>query len=151
MTQPIDNCINKIVEVLLTVSPFTNSKQVPVNPPSMMSYSTFAITHPISGSIDIGPTATRKTIFNIAIDVLSKDIDLARTLQALKPLLDTIPNALIREVSYDSDGNPGDMFSNSVSTFNRVSFSEIPLTDYGGVPVIGYRFTMEDVKILVNL
>lgn len=151
MTQPIDNCVNEVVNVLLTVSPFTNSKQVPVNPPSMMSYTTFAITHPISGRIDIGPVGTRKSLFNVGIDVLSKDIDLARTFQTLKPLIDTVSDALIRQVSYDSDGNPGQQFNHSISTFGAISFNEIPLTDYGGVPVIGYRITMEDVKILVNL
>ncbi len=151
MTQALENAISEVVNVLRTVSPFDQPNQVPVNPPSMMSYTTFAITYPYTGRIDIGPTGTRRALHNIAIDVLTKDTDLARSMERLKPLVDTVPDALIREVSFDSDGDPGGLFNQSISTFGAFTYNWIPLTDYGGVPVIGYHLMMEDVKILVNL
>jgi len=148
--QALEKCIREIVNVIRTVSPFTQPNQVPVNPTSVQSYSTFAITYPFSGGIDTGPTGSRKMLHNIAVDVLTKEIDIARAIAPVKPLIDTVSDALLREVSYDSDGNPGDRFNNSISTFARVSYSWVQ-SDYGGVPVIGYHFLMEDVKILVNL
>jgi hypothetical protein len=148
--QPLEKAVRNVVTVLRGVSPFTNSNQVPLNPPETQSYTMFAIVYPFSGSIDVGPTATRKALHSIAIDVLRKRADLARDIEAVKPLIDTVPDALIREVSYDSDSNPGDRFSNSISTFGKLSYTWIS-TDYAGVAHIGYHFLMEDVKILINL
>lgn len=150
--QSLENCILEIVKVLRTVSPFTNgNNQVPLNPPTMMSYSTFAVVYPFTGTMDTGPTGSRKYLHNIAIDVLTKNMDLARAIETMKPLIDTVPTALIREVSYDSDGDPGGQFNNNISTFASLTYQFIPQGDYGGVPVIGYHFAMNDVKILVNL
>jgi hypothetical protein len=149
--QALEKAVREIVTVLRTVSPFTNSNQVPLNPTSVQSYSTFAVVYPYTGSIDTGPTGSRKALHNIAIDVLTKNMDLARALESTKPLVDTVPLALLREVSFDSDSNPGQQFNNSISTFARITYQFIPQGDYGGVPVIGYHFAMEDVKILVNL
>ena len=152
MANELQRCIDVgIVPVLRTVSPFTHSNQVPLNPPNTVGYSTFAIVYPFSGNIDIGPTGTRKSLHNIAVDVLTKDLDLARATAGIKPLVDSVPLALIREVSYDSDGDPGGRFLGTIETFGRISYSWIPQTDYNGVPVVGYHFVMENVKILVNL
>lgn len=148
--QAVEKAVREVVNVLRTVSPFTQPNQVPINPTSVQSYSTFAITYPFSGSFDASPVGTRKGLHNIAIDALTKEIDIARATATMKPLIDTIPTALIQEVSYDSDGNPGDCFNASINTFARVSYSWLQ-SDYGGVPVIGYHFLMEDVKIITNL
>ena len=148
--QALEKCVREVTTILRTVSPFTNSNQVPVNPPETQSYTMFAITYPFSGVIDLGPTGTRKSLHSIAVDVLRKRVDLARDIEALKPLIDTVPLALIRQVSYDSDSNPGQQFNQSISTFARLSYTWLQ-TDYAGVSVVGYHFLMEDVKILVNL
>lgn len=148
MTQPLDNACNEIVTVLRNTGAFG---QVPLNPPSMMSYSEFAIVHPASGRIEVTDTGTRRALHNIAIDVLTKNTDYARAMAITKPFIDIVAHALEVEVSYDSDGNPGGLFNNSISTFTAMSYIEIPLTDYGGVPVLGYRCLMEDVKIRTNL
>ena len=72
-------------------------------------------------------------------------------MKTLKPLIDAVSMAMIRQVSYDSDGDPGQAFNNSVETFARISYTWIPLIDYGGVPVVGFRFLLEQVKIHTNL
>ena len=140
--QALETAIEEIVKVLKSVD---GLRQVPINPPETMNVETFAVVYPLSGSIDIGPVGTRKSLHVIAIDVLTVRIDLARDIARMKPFIDTVANALMKEVS-----TGGDMFTNSVETFSKLSYSWIA-TDYAGVSVVGYHFMMEDTKIQVNL
>jgi len=151
MTQPLDACINQVVAVLRTVSPFTHSNQVPINPTSIQSYSDFVLVYPSTGTFTVNPLGTKKALHNISVDAFTKNMDPARAISTIKPWIDTISTALIQEVSYDSDSNPGGQFGNTIETFVSVDYSFITQADYGGVPVIGYHFTMNEVKILVNL
>lgn len=142
MSEALETAVDAIVAVLRNVS---GLKQVPINPPEQLNVDTFAVVYPFSGSIDIGPIGTRKALHVIAIDVLTRRIDLARDIARVKPFIDTVSAALISEVS-----GSGDQFSDTIETFGRLSYSWLS-TDYGGTAVVGYHFLMEDVKILVNL
>lgn len=145
--QALENACVEIVNVLRNVDGFG---QVPLNPPTVVSYSMFAVVYPFSGNVQIGEVGTRMYLHNIAIDILTKDTDLARAIEKVKPFLDTVANALERQVSYDSDGNTGGQFNQSIDTYARFTYSWLQ-SDYGGVPVIGYHCFMEDVKIRTNL
>lgn len=147
MTQPLENACNEIVAVLRNTGAFG---QVPLNPPSMMSYSEFALVYPYSGNLEITDTGTRRALHNVAIDILSKNTDLARAMTIIRPFVDIVSHALEVEVSYDSDSNPGGLFNQSINTFARFTYSFLQ-SDFGGVPVIGYHCFMEDVKIRTNL
>jgi hypothetical protein len=83
--------------------------------------------------------------------VLTRETDIARNISKLKPLIDTVALKLGRQVSYDSDGNPGQRFNNSIDAISGLDYSWIPLSDYGGIPVTGIHFVMNDVKILTSL
>lgn len=143
MTEALEGAISAIVNVLSGVS---GLRDVPVNPPESIGADTFAVVYPMSGTINIGPIGSRKALHVIAVDVLTTRTDLARDIQKLKPYIDTVADALISEVS---DG--GTLFTNTINTFGSLSYSWIQNADYGGVPVVGYHFLMNDVKILVNL
>jgi len=106
----------------------------------------FAVVFMFSGSFEVGPIGTRKSLSTIAVDVLKVRRDLPRDIATLNPFLDSVPTALISEVS---DG--GDRFGNTIQTFGGIKVQLLPNVDYAGVQMIGYRFTMENVKILVNL
>lgn len=150
MSQPAESAISEIVNVLRTVD---GIKNVPLNPPTVMSYDTFGLVYPSTGRFTTGaPSGTKRGLHNIAIDVLTTNIDMARTFARMKPFIDTVSMALAREISYDSNGNPGDQFNNTIETFDDLDYSWVPVgTDYGGVQVTGLHFIMTDVKILVPL
>ena len=147
MANEVVTAINEIAKVLRTVTALKNVQEYP---PEQMNYDLYAVVYPNNGSIDISPTGTRETLHNINIDVLRQRTDLARDMMVLYPLIDSIPNALMLEVSYNSSGTPGSQFNDSIETFGNLSYSLIQ-SDYGGTPVIGYRFIMEETKIQVNL
>ena len=149
MAQAAESAISEIITVLRTVDGIDN---VPLNPPSVMSYSTFGLVYPFTGSFTMGaPTGTKRALHNIAIDVLTKNIDIARVIREMKPYIDTVSMAFGRQISYDSDSNPGSQFNGSIETFSTLDYSWIPPTEYGGVAVVGLHFIMNNVKILVNL
>lgn len=149
MTEAAESAIAEIVNVLRTVN---GIKNVPLNPGSVMSYSTFGLVYPGTGTFSMGsPTGTKLGLHNISIDVLTKNMDFARCIAEMKPYIDTVSMAFGREVSYDLDGSPGGQFNHSIETFADLSYSWVPQSDYGGVPVIGLHFSMNQAKILVNL
>lgn len=148
MAQPFESAISQIVIVLRTV---TGMENVPLNPPSVMSYTTFGLVYPSTGVIDASPTGTKKSLHNLAIDILTKDMDKARTIERIKPFVDSVPVILIRQISFDVSGNPGQRFGNTIQTFENISYNFIPEADYGGVAVCGYHFSMNNTKILVSL
>lgn len=150
MTQPAESAIEEIITVLRTVDGIEN---VPLNPPSVMSYKTFGLVYPANGTYTAGaPTGTKRGLHNISIDILTVNIDPARCIAQMKPFLDTVSMALSRQVSYDSDGNAGGQFNHSIETFVNLDYTMV-LTpaDYGGVPVLGIHFTMNQAKILTDL
>lgn len=148
MAQSLDTCITAVVGILRNVSGIDN---VPLNPPSVMSYATFGLVYPSSGNFVATPTGTRRGLHTIAIDVLTKDTDIARAIARLRPLIDSVPAPLIAEVSYASNGAVGGQFSNTIETFEEVTYTWIPLTDYAGIPVVGLHFAMTNAKVMVNL
>jgi len=118
----------------------------PTYPRETMNESPFAVTYVITGEIDIGPIGTRKSLLNIAIDLLIPRRDIALDMETLTPFLDTVPAALLGELS-----TGGDIFSGTINTFDFLSIEFIPDVVYGGVQHIGYRFLMNNVKLLINL
>src|SRR5678815_191969 len=141
-TQALDNAINEIVTVLRAVD---GLQSVPFNPTEQMSYSTFGIVYPFSGTFNIGPIGTRKGLHSIAVDILTKRTDIAKNFQTLRPLIDLVSYAILYQMS---DGSR--IFNQSIDTFNELTY-QWTSSDYGGVPIVGYHFLMTDVKILVNI
>jgi hypothetical protein len=147
--EPAEGAISQVVTVLRTVSGIDS---VPLNPPTVMSYKTFGLVYPFTGNFNFGsPTGTKRGLHNIAIDILTTNMDFARTMSLMKPFIDTVALELGRQISYDSDSNPGQKFNNTIDTFSGLDYSWIASADYGGVLVTGLHFIMTDVKILTSL
>jgi len=140
MTQAIEGALIQIATVVRGV---TGIKAAPTNPNETQNEFPFAVTYVSSGNVSGGAIGTTKSLNNIAVDVLTNRMDLQNDLAILIPFLDTVPAALNAEI----EGN-GDRFSNTISTFDRITYQLLPQVDYAGAQMIGYRFVMENVKIL---
>jgi hypothetical protein len=143
MTEELVNVITQVADV---VSRVQGIRQAPVNPNETQNVSPFAVTYLFSGRINVGPIGTRKNLHQIAVDLFVERTDLARNIAALNPFIDSLPFALLSEVS---DG--GSLFNSTIQTFDGISTTFLPSVDYGGKQMIGYRFVLENVKVLVNL
>lgn len=142
----MNELVNVITQVADVVSRVQGIRQAPVNPSETQNIDPFAVTYLFNGRIEIGPVGTRKNLHQIAVDVFVARTDLPRNLATLHPFVDSVPFALMSEVS---DG--GSLFNSTIQTFGGLETTFLPSVDYGGKQMIGYRFVMEDVKVLVNL
>lgn len=143
MTKTVAGAIAAIAAVVDSVAGVNLS---PTYPQETMNESPFAVTYLVNGEIDIGPIGTRKNLVNIAVDLLIPRRDISTDMETLLPFVDSIPAALVGEIS-----TGGDVFSGTIDTFEMLMIEFIPSVEYGGVQMIGYRFTMTNVKILVEL
>ena len=140
MPQPFEKALTQIAYVISNVA---GIHQAPERPGETQNDYPFAAIYLTTGNLGLGAIGTRKSLYNIAIDVLTARLDLARDLEILNPFLDTVVDALVAEVSDD-----GGKFENTISTFDEITMQFIPRVDYAGVQMIGYRFVMSNVKIL---
>lgn len=137
--------VNAKTQIMNVIAGLTGIHQAPTNPNETQNDFPFAVCYYASGNLGAGPTGTRKSLHNIVIDLLTNRMNLPADLEILDPFIDSIPLALIQQVS----GN-GQRFSNTISTFGEITIQFIPSVEYAGVQCIGYRFILNDVKILSN-
>lgn len=143
MTQAIEAALAQISSVVGAVS---GIRQAPTYPNETQNIDPFAVTFLVDGQIHAGPIGTKRDLLNVRVDVLLPKVDLPRDLATLTPLVDTVSLALVGEVS-----GSGQRFGNTISTFDTLRITYLPDVDYAGVPMRGYSFVMENVKILVSL
>jgi hypothetical protein len=143
MTQAIEAAVTAIAGIVANVS---GIRQAPTYPNETQNVDPFAVTYFLDGRIEAGAIGTKRNLINIRVDLLAPKNDLARDLAILTPLVDTVSLALVGQVS-----GTGQRFSNTISTFDTLRINYISDVDYAGVPMRGYSFTMENVKILVSL
>lgn len=143
MTQAIEAAVTQVAAVVGAVS---GIRQAPTYPNETQNVDPFAVTFFLDGRIEAGAIGTKRTLVNIRVDLLIPKVDLPRDLATLTPLVDTVSLALVGEVS-----GTGARFANTISTFEGLRITYLADVDYAGVPMRGYSFVMENVKILVSL
>lgn len=146
MTIEVSNMLAGVATVIDTVPGLRVATSLP---PETMPSDPAAIVFLIEGNFPLEPLGSRMSLTDIAIDTLVRRNDLPRNLAVLNPFLDAIPYRLQLEIS-DQPGYGG-KFGNTMQTFGQITVTLLPNVDYSGVQMIGYRFVMEECKILVNL
>lgn len=142
MKQPFEKAI---VEITKKVSEVTGIARAPQLPTESANNYPVALTYLGTGKLTAGPIGSRKSLYNVVIDILTKYNNLERDLEILNPFVDLIPQALLEEVS-----DSGTQFNHTVSTFEYISIQYLSGIRYANVDCRGYRFIMNDLKILVN-
>lgn len=143
MAQALESALTQINTVVAGVTGIRQSHNyAPENPSAWPA----AVIFPQSGSVNASPQGARRSLHNINIDLLvpEQSSNLARQLELLYPFLDTIPAAFLAQIS-----DNGGQFGGTILTFSEVSYTFI-VVNYAAVPCRGYRFTLRDVKIIVN-
>ena len=131
--------------VVSVVSAVSGIRQAPVNPTEGANVYPFAMSYVMNGRLVNGAMGTRKHLVNIAVELLTARKDLARDMALISPYIDSISSALLAEVS-----DSGDRFSGTISAFEGIDYELLQNFQYASVEMIGYRFTMTNVKILEN-
>lgn len=139
----VASALTAIASVVAGVS---GIRSAPANPTEQANADPYAAIYVAGGNMTAGVIGSKYGLFTVAIDVLKVRKDLPRDLATLNPFLDSVPAALLAEVS-----SGGDMFSGNIVTFGGVEIEFLPDVNYAGVEMIGYRFMMVNVKFLTAL
>lgn len=142
----MSDIVTALSGIATVVSGVTGIKKTDQPPVDVESEYPFSVVYFVSGNVAAAPVGTKKNLFNVAVEVLTKKIKLANDLALVNPFLDSVPLALIGEVSVG-----GGQFGHSIETFDNVTIEFLPDYPYNNVPMIGYRFIMNNVKILISL
>jgi hypothetical protein len=131
--------------VVSVVSAVSGIRQAPTNPTETANVYPFVMCYVINGRLINGAIGTRKHLVNIAVELLTARKDLARDMALVSPYIDSISAAIIAEVS-----DNGTRFAGTISAIEGIDYELLQNFNYAGVEMIGYRFTMNNVKILEN-
>ena len=131
--------------IVSVVSGVSGIRQAPVNPTEGANVYPFAMCYVTNGRLVNGAIGTRKHLVNVAVELLTARKDLARDMALISPYIDSISSALLAEVS-----DNGTRFAGTISAFEGIDYEVLNSYVYGTVEMIGYRFTMTNVKILEN-
>jgi hypothetical protein len=97
----------------------------------------FAVTYASGGVWEFGPAGDKKGLHSVTVELHVARKELPRDVAKAMPFGDTIPNALMRDPT----------LGGTASTFGRIRYSFGPL-GWGGMDTIGFRFVLEDIKVL---
>ncbi len=134
--------VTALSAIRATVAAVSGIRQTPTNPTETANVWPFAIVYALDGNASAFPIGTSTHLLNIAVEVFTARKDLARDFDVINPFLDSIPAALLAEVT-----GTGSQFESNITTFDTINY-ELLEKDYAGVAVIGYRFTLTNVKII---
>lgn len=143
MTQAWESVLAQVQTVVAAVSGISQAQWQPGETQNTNLFTVIYVQHDIA---KVGPVGTRRGLSTICVDALKTRTWLPNDMAAIVPLLDLIPLALIAEVSPG-----GGLFGKTIQTFGTVDITLLPKVEYAEVPLIGYRFAMKDVKVLIDL
>lgn len=143
MTQQIDTACAAIAAVVDSVA---GVDAAPAAPQDNINERVFALIYPMSAELDIGPIGTRGELWNVAVDLLTPHSNTSQNLSALMPILVLLLTALNSEMI-----SGGGFFSGTIDTAYTIRVEFLPVYFYSSVDCIGYRVTLEGVKLMVNL
>lgn len=141
MANELANAMDAIATVAGGVTGINFSTGLPRDTQVVDPFGNVYLLEDITDTAVIGSTIS---LSKIAIDILKDRKDLVLALAALRPFLDSVKLALLSEKT-------GNRFGGTILTFGRVHTMFIPNVTYGGIDRIGFRFILEDVKIMVNI
>lgn len=142
MTEPLQDALIEIANVVINVPGIKSAYPYPQDQQNEYPFVSIYVS---SGSKGGGAIGTRKSLSNINLDLTTNRMNLAANMEILVPFLDTLPDALVAEISED-----GTRFDGTISTFEITNYIFVPALEYSKIPCIAYRFTMMNVKILSN-
>jgi hypothetical protein len=128
-----------IAEIQNVVGALTGIQDAPDYPPDQINAFPFAVCYARSGTHDIGPPELKTSLHNIVIEIHTSRQDLPFSVESVVGYIDSVPNALFAKLQ---SATPFTAFE----TWGATRYEFGPL-DWGGVPTIGIRFTLEQVKI----
>ena len=126
-----------ITRIQALVGAISTVRQAFEYPPDKLPTGISVVIYPESGEWNFNTNLQKRAMHQIAIDVITPHRDTARDMETLSPLIDSIPNAILKD---------GATINGTVDTMGSITYELITLA-VNDINYIGYRFHINDIKI----
>lgn len=116
--------------------------QIDLYPPEKITDFPFVTIYPGAGAWEYGPAGDKKALYSIVVELHIARKNLPRDAEAAMRYVESIPNALM-------SNDDGDTLS--TTAFSGLDFSGLIALGYTDADTIGYRWTMQNVKLQTTL
>jgi hypothetical protein len=132
---------NAIKQVQTYIGSLKGIKGAPLEPPDAINNYPFSVCYPDTGTFEIAPTLSKKGLHAVVIELHVNKKGVGASLATAIPFCAAIPNLLFSKLLNDNRWN------GTIDTFRSVSYAYGQFT-YGGVETVGFKFTVNDIKII---
>ena len=132
-----------IAAIQTSIASISGIRSAPALPPEKMTAGVFpfVVAYPDTGTVEVNTPGEMKFLHNIVIEIHVARKDLPRDVDTLYPYAESVPNKIFTDVT----------FGGAIQTFGALSYT-FGVLNWGdgdtAIQTIGFRWTMEDVKIL---
>lgn len=126
-----------IAAVQTKIGALSGIKNAPAYAPEQIGEFPFSVAYAGRGSFEFGAGGVMKGLISIIVEIHTQRLDLPRDLAEVMVYGDLVGNKLL------SDPTLG----GTCSTFEKIDFDFVPM-GYGGADTIGFRFVIQNVKLL---
>lgn len=141
MSRELDNACLQVSKYLHTLG---GIKIAPLRPLESFSDFPFSVCYASSGVIEFGSAQDKKGLHTLVVELHVARKDLPDDIQAAMGYGDSIPNLLMSKLINDNNWN------HTIDTFKRISYT-FGAMSWGEVSTLGFRFRVEEVKILSTI
>lgn len=135
-----------LTEIQELMEGLSGVRSVPANPPDDIPFDPVVLVYAAYGNVRQKTFDDTLGLHVIVIDVLVANTDIGRVRALLNPFIDSVPAALY-SARKAGTFNTIETFGGGVGDGDRGIDYEFVTVEYGGQGFLGYRFTVNDVKI----
>jgi hypothetical protein len=129
-----------IQAVMDIVGAVSGIREAPDYPPEQLNDFPFAVAFPGEGTHQFGVAGERKMLANVVLEVHVSRIDLPSAVENSIGFGDTVPNALMNNVTLNGTA---DTFESILQTFG--------VLNWGDTQTLGWRFILTNIKARYNI
>lgn len=129
-------------EIMRIVAGVPGIQKAPALPPESLGVFPYAVGYPGSGELDNAPPDVMTGLHDVVLEVHVARKDLPADAARVLPYADAVPAALYLALR---DGH-----FRSLQTFRTITYQFGGMA-YNGIQTLGYRFTLQGVKIQSNI
>jgi len=127
-----------IAQVATTLAGVSGIRKAPVNPEEQMNVFPFAVVYPLEGVSTFGTPGERLALDSIVIEVHVARKDLPRDVATSLPFADSVPAALMSDMT-------ATQWAGTIDTYEAINWTFTAL-GWGGIETLGFRFTISGIK-----
>jgi hypothetical protein len=132
-----------IAQIQQVIGQLEGIRQAPIDPPEQMAVFPFAVCYPTSGVWKPAPLPGKTGLHNVVVEIhVARENNLGNAIETALKYSELVPNVLFKGIQNGT--------FTEFQTFGEITYIFGPL-GWNGVPTIGWRFTLNQLKQQSNV